>query len=91
MGMGENIRHPGLGASEESDLQQTKNAQAQPPIETGAIQVTRQAHVAAGAKSILKAAAFLREPGLVRGIAALSRLNQFGGVDCPGCAWPDPD
>jgi len=27
----------------------------------------------------------------VRGIAALSRLNQFDGIDCPGCAWPDPD
>jgi molybdopterin-dependent oxidoreductase alpha subunit len=21
----------------------------------------------------------------------LSRLNQFDGIDCPGCAWPDPD
>ncbi len=27
----------------------------------------------------------------MRGIAALSRLNQFDGIDCPGCAWPDPD
>jgi molybdopterin-dependent oxidoreductase alpha subunit len=41
---------------------------------------------------VLKAAEFtLKEPGLVRGIAALSRLNQFDGIDCPGCAWPDPD
>ena len=41
---------------------------------------------------MLKAAEFtLKEPGLVRGIAALSRLNQFDGIDCPGCAWPDPD
>jgi molybdopterin-dependent oxidoreductase alpha subunit len=91
MGMAENIRHSGSGASKGSDLPQTENAQAQPPIETDAIRVTPQAHVAAGAKSIFKAAAFLREPGLVRSIAALSRLNQFGGVDCPGCAWPDPD
>jgi molybdopterin-dependent oxidoreductase alpha subunit len=21
----------------------------------------------------------------------LFKLNQFGGIDCPGCAWPDPD
>jgi len=33
----------------------------------------------------------LREPGLLRGVAALARLNQMDGFDCPGCAWPDPD
>ena len=27
----------------------------------------------------------------MKGISALSRLNQFDGIDCPGCAWPDPD
>ena len=21
----------------------------------------------------------------------LFKLNQKGGIDCPGCAWPDPD
>src|SRR5258708_38176372 len=21
----------------------------------------------------------------------MARLNQFDGIDCPGCAWPDPD
>jgi len=66
--------------------------QAQPPIETDAIHVTPQARVAAGLQSVLKAAEFtLKEPGLVRGITALSHLNQFDGIDCPGCAWPDPD
>ncbi len=65
---------------------------AQPPVETDAIQVTPPARVAAGLKSVLKAAEFtLKEPGLVRGLAALSHLNQFDGTDCPGCAWPDPD
>jgi molybdopterin-dependent oxidoreductase alpha subunit len=29
--------------------------------------------------------------GVVRGTAALARLNQAGGFDCPSCAWPDPD
>ena len=23
--------------------------------------------------------------------ATLTRLNQKGGIDCPGCAWPDPE
>ncbi len=27
----------------------------------------------------------------VRGFKALAKLNQQGGHDCPGCAWPDPD
>ncbi|WP_020568528.1 FdhF/YdeP family oxidoreductase [Neolewinella persica] len=25
------------------------------------------------------------------GMKALLKLNQKGGFDCPGCAWPDPD
>ncbi len=29
--------------------------------------------------------------GVVRGTRALLSLNQVGGVDCPSCAWPDPD
>ncbi len=65
---------------------------AQPPIETDSIQITDPARVAAGLTSVLKAAEFtLKGPGLVRGISALAHLNQFDGIDCPGCAWPDPD
>jgi molybdopterin-dependent oxidoreductase alpha subunit len=65
---------------------------AQPPIETDGIQITAPAQLAAGLKSVLKAAEFtIKEPGLARGVAALSHLNQFDGIDCPGCAWPDPD
>ncbi|HWG25519.1 FdhF/YdeP family oxidoreductase [Actinospica sp.] len=30
------------------------------------------------------------EMGPVRGLRALSRLNQADGFDCPSCAWPDP-
>lgn len=33
----------------------------------------------------------LRGPGVLRGAAALLRMNREGGFDCPGCAWPaDP-
>ncbi len=32
----------------------------------------------------------LGEMGLVRSIRTLARVNQVGGFDCPGCAWPDP-
>src|SRR3546814_13443500 len=27
----------------------------------------------------------------LRGTRALFKMNQFGGFDCPSCAWPDPD
>jgi molybdopterin-dependent oxidoreductase alpha subunit len=31
------------------------------------------------------------EMGLLRGARTLLKVNQSGGVDCPGCAWPEPD
>src|SRR5687767_4025237 len=31
------------------------------------------------------------EMGLVRGARTLLKINQLDGVDCPGCAWPEPD
>lgn len=31
------------------------------------------------------------ELGLLKGMKTLLKLNQKNGVDCPGCAWPDPD
>jgi molybdopterin-dependent oxidoreductase alpha subunit len=65
---------------------------AQTPIETDHTVIKRPAKVAGGAKSVVRALQFaLGEPGVIRGVSALARLNQFDGVDCPGCAWPDPD
>src|SRR6478736_25046 len=32
-----------------------------------------------------------KEVGVIEGIKVISKLNQFDGYDCPGCAWPDPD
>ncbi|MBK1883368.1 FdhF/YdeP family oxidoreductase [Luteolibacter pohnpeiensis] len=32
-----------------------------------------------------------REAGALRGPVGLAEMNQFGGFDCPSCAWPDPD
>src|ERR671917_1346525 len=31
------------------------------------------------------------ETGLIRGARTLLKVNQLDGVDCPGCAWPEPD
>ena len=45
---------------------------------------------AGGMGSILSTARHLRrEKAIVPGTAALRVLNQDGGVDCPGCAWPE--
>lgn len=42
--------------------------------------------------SALTAARFaLREMGVVRGARTLLQVNQPDGIDCPGCAWPEPD
>ncbi|GAA1919403.1 FdhF/YdeP family oxidoreductase [Streptomyces sodiiphilus] len=32
-----------------------------------------------------------REMGAARAARTLLRVNQPGGFDCPGCAWPEPD
>ena len=32
----------------------------------------------------------MKEMGLAKSVATLAKLNQKGGFDCPGCAWPDP-
>jgi molybdopterin-dependent oxidoreductase alpha subunit len=47
---------------------------------------------AAGGLGALKAtlAHLSRDSGLARGIKGLLSMNQEGGFDCPGCAWPEP-
>jgi molybdopterin-dependent oxidoreductase alpha subunit len=56
------------------------------------LKLTKPKTVAAGATAVI---ASLRHvfgvAGFRRGLRALSVLNQTGGVDCPSCAWPDPD
>jgi len=47
---------------------------------------------AAGTKAVLVSMKHILDAmGPVRGGKALLNLNQKGGIDCPGCAWPDPD
>jgi len=69
-----------------------RKTQAQPPIEEKHLAVSSPPDAAGGILSITTALRYaLRSPGILRGASALSHLNQFDGVDCPGCAWPDPD
>ncbi len=42
--------------------------------------------------SALTAARFaFSELGVLRGTRTLLQINQKQGIDCPGCAWPEPD
>ena len=69
-----------------------KKTTAQPPEEFTGIEVTPPPSSAAGFQSITSSLQHIRsEMSLARGIKLLNRLNQKGGFDCPGCAWPDPD
>ena len=70
-----------------------KPAEAQAPPElTDRLQVSAPASAAAGFTGVAVAVQHvLREMGAGRAARALFSLNQQGGVDCPGCAWPDPD
>ncbi|GAA1759258.1 FdhF/YdeP family oxidoreductase [Luedemannella helvata] len=47
--------------------------------------------VAAGVAGVAAGlSAGLSQMGVRRGARALLRVNQVGGFDCPGCAWPEP-
>ena len=53
---------------------------------------TKTPKAAGGAPAIITALKTISEEmGLVRGVRTLLKVNQTGGVDCPGCAWPEPD
>ena len=62
-----------------------------PELFTG-LKLTAPKQTAAGIPAVISSAKHIfSEMGIGRGLKALSSLNQKGGIDCPGCAWPDPD
>jgi len=55
-----------------------------------AVTVRGREHEAAGVKAVLVSLQRgLEQMGAVRMAAALARLNQRHGFDCPACAWPE--
>lgn len=55
-----------------------------------AVTTAPRKHEAAGVRAVLVSMQRgLEQMGAVRTAAALSRLNQRHGFDCPGCAWPE--
>ena len=80
------IDYPTPAAAEPSSPHAQPPAEAQPPESEGI------SKIAGGAKSALVATRFAwGEMGVVRGTRTLLQLNQKNGIDCPGCAWPEPD
>lgn len=64
----------------------------QPPLDFTGIEISKPAEEAAGFTAVFSSVKHVF--GLMpvkRGIKALLNLNQKDGVDCPSCAWPDPD
>lgn len=60
--------------------------------ETKELKIEEQAKSAAGMKAViisLKQIFGVMPKG--KAFKVLNKLNQKNGVDCPGCAWPDPD
>ena len=66
---------------------------AQPPKDfTGLKQISSNSPIAVGWPAIASSIkhVFGAMP-VSRGLKTLFNLNQKGGIDCPSCAWPDPD
>jgi molybdopterin-dependent oxidoreductase alpha subunit len=65
---------------------------ATPPDDADDVTVGPRPHAAGGLAAIVATTAHVaRLPGLARGVRALAKMNQPGGFDCPGCAWPEPE
>src|SRR4029453_10459236 len=63
----------------------------QSPEETTPPLVQDPEKVAGGLPAIISSLKSIQsEMGLIRGTRTLLKMNQDGGVDCPGCAWPEP-
>ncbi len=78
-------------------MSKEKNTEKQNPIATTPISFTGIAieetkDMAAGAPAVISSLKHLKEyTDPVKSLKTMFKLNQKGGFDCPGCAWPDPD
>lgn len=65
---------------------------AQPPLEFTGLKLGKPATTSAGIKGITTAFTHTtRYMAAGQAVKIMFKLNQKGGIDCPGCAWPDPD
>ncbi|PIE22795.1 MAG: hypothetical protein CSA62_10815 [Planctomycetota bacterium] len=80
-----------MGDSKGSDLPSRQDGEA--PVCFTGLSRTGPASKAGGLKAVANAMRHLKREGYspLAGLRQLQRMNQKGGFDCPGCAWPDPD
>jgi molybdopterin-dependent oxidoreductase alpha subunit len=65
---------------------------AQPPEDFTGVKISPADKTAGGLPAIMSAMKHSwSEMGAARTLKTLTRINQKGGFDCPGCAWPEPD
>lgn len=69
-----------------------RNVRIVPPENFQNLKLTQRKKKAAGIPALVASLQHLnKEMGVWEGIKRLNKMNQKGGFDCPGCAWPDPD
>ncbi len=65
---------------------------AQFPDDLRPIWLTEPEHYAAGVPAVIRSTEHLSlNRSMLRGSHALTVLNHSHGIDCPSCAWPEPD
>jgi molybdopterin-dependent oxidoreductase alpha subunit len=65
---------------------------AQPPPAFTGLKLDKPKTVAAGLPAVVSSVKHVfGAMNVGRGLKALLNLNQKGKIDCPSCAWPDPD
>ena len=70
----------------------TETTGAQPPERFTGLKLDDRKKKAAGIPGVLTATRHVvKYMAPSEAVRTMFRLNQKGGVDCPGCAWPDPD
>lgn len=63
-----------------------------PPEDFANLKLTPAKEKSVGIPAIMSSLKHVGEEiGMMRGLKVLNQMNQKGGFDCPGCAWPDPD
>src|ERR1700729_1011020 len=72
--------------------QEKQEPSAESPERLSHLKVTEAKTWAAGIPGVMAALSdVFSEAGAIRGLKALSKMNQKGGFDCSSCAWPDED
>jgi molybdopterin-dependent oxidoreductase alpha subunit len=70
----------------------TEQPAAQPPEEFTGLKLKKPKATSAGWPALGSAVGQVRKNmQLNTAVKTMFKLNQKGGIDCPGCAWPDPD